>query len=334
MSVAPIKFQSQSGEETGEEAEDDDDYGSKEDKAFDILVNSLDDDNLAYVSHMTTSKAVWDLLVKRYEARTYADVSHIIHELHTKVYTPGSSMLKHITDLRSLQQKLLLMGSRVDDEMLGRILLTSAKEAFPTTVEILRSREPSPTLDQIINRLLSKEDEVKIGTYTKRKGDSDQLLYTGKTDNQGPYKKQAVKNNCHYCSKIGYHAFESRYKKRNLAKGVKRKCMSTQDEDQINVLQHGHEGFILATTDDFTRLSLEDVWILDSACTADVTGNKALITKLVRSQLSALQLADNSTVQSMHTGLLSIQVDEDHRLDRPKAKYDGLWRNGTSTWRF
>ncbi|RHY22431.1 hypothetical protein DYB32_009508 [Aphanomyces invadans] len=226
--------------QTGEEAEDDDDYGSKEDKAFDILVNSLDDDNLAYVSHVTTSKAVWDLLVKIYEARTYADVSHTIHELHTKVYTPGSSMQKHITDLRSLQQKLLLMGSRVDDEMLGRILLTSVKEAFPTTVEILRSRELS----------------TKSST---RKVDSNQLLYTGKTDNQGPYKKkQAVKNKCHYCNKIGYHAFESRYKKRNLAKGVKRKCMSTQDEDQINVLHHGHEEFILATTDDFTRLSLED----------------------------------------------------------------------------
>ncbi|KAF0712321.1 hypothetical protein As57867_004855, partial [Aphanomyces stellatus] len=93
-----------------------------------------------------------DLLVTRYEARTYADVSHVIHELHTKVYAPGSSMQKHATDMRGLQQKLLLMGSRVDDDMLGRILLTSVKEAFPTTVEILRSREPSPTLDQITNR--------------------------------------------------------------------------------------------------------------------------------------------------------------------------------------
>ncbi|RHY25815.1 hypothetical protein DYB32_008083 [Aphanomyces invadans] len=193
-----------SGEETGEEAEDDDDYDSKEDKAFDILVNSLDDDNLVYVSHVTTSKEVWDLLVKRYEARTYADVSHIIHELRTKPPTEGAPY-----------------RFRVDDEMLGRILLTSVKEAFPTTVEILRSREPSPTLDQIINRLLSKEDEVKSGTYTKRKMDSDQLLYTGKPDNQGPYKKkQVVKNKSHYCHKIGHHAFECRYKKRDLAKGV------------------------------------------------------------------------------------------------------------------
>ncbi|ETW00893.1 hypothetical protein H310_06556 [Aphanomyces invadans] len=142
-------------------------------------------------------------------------------------------MQKHITDLRSLQQKLLLMGSRVDDEMLGRILLTSVKEAFPTTVEILRS-----------------QDEVKSGTYAKRKVDSNQLLYTGKTDNQGPYKKkQAVKNKCHYCNKIGYHAFESRYKKRNLAKGVKRKCMSTQDEDQINS-QSGEETGEEAEDDD------------------------------------------------------------------------------------
>ncbi|KAF0706859.1 hypothetical protein As57867_006667, partial [Aphanomyces stellatus] len=55
-----------SGEYTREDAEDEDDFDSKEDKAFDILVNSLDDDNLAYVSHVTTSKEVWDMLVTRY----------------------------------------------------------------------------------------------------------------------------------------------------------------------------------------------------------------------------------------------------------------------------
>ncbi|KAF0689184.1 hypothetical protein As57867_019266, partial [Aphanomyces stellatus] len=182
-----------SGEDTrDDDADDDDEFDSKEDKAFDILVNSLDDDNLAYVSHVTTSKEVWDLLVTRYEARTYADVSHVIHELHTKVYAPGSSMQKHVTDMRGLQQKLLLMGSRVDDDMLGRILLTSVKEAFPTTVEILRSREPSPTLDQITNRLLAKEDEMKSRTTTKRKADDEQLLYTGKPDKNRPFKKQVV----------------------------------------------------------------------------------------------------------------------------------------------
>ncbi|RHY42578.1 hypothetical protein DYB34_012134 [Aphanomyces astaci] len=98
--------------------------------------------------------------------------------------------------------------------------------------------------------------------------------------------------------------------------------MPVEDDDQVNVLQHDEEeGFILATTDDIPPSDLEGVWILDSACTADVTGNKALFTKLARTQLSALLLTDNSTVQSMHMGLLSIQVDADHRLDRPKAKF-------------
>ncbi|KAF0711174.1 hypothetical protein As57867_005351, partial [Aphanomyces stellatus] len=291
-------------------------------RAFDILVNSLDDDNLAYVSHVTTSKEVWDMLVTRYEARTYADVSHVIHELHTKVYAAGSSMQKHVTDMRGLQQKLLLMGSRVDDDMLGRILLTSVKEAFPTTVEILRSREPSPTLDQITNRLLAKEDEMKSGTTTKRMADDEQLLYTGKPDKNRPFKKQVVKDKCHYCHKIGHHAFECRFKKRDLAKGISRKCIPI--EDQINILKHdddADEGFILATTDDSPRSDIEDAWILDSACTADVTGNKALFTKLARTQPSTMQLADNSTVQSMHVGLLSIQVDKGHSLDRPNAKF-------------
>ncbi|KAF0712004.1 hypothetical protein As57867_004929, partial [Aphanomyces stellatus] len=290
------------GEDTrDDDADDDDEFDSKEDKAFDILVNSLDDDNLAYVSHVTTSKEVWDLLVTRYEARTYADVSHVIHELHTKVYVPGSSMQKHVTDMRGLQQKVLLMGSRVDDDMLGRILLTSVKEAFPTMVKILRSREPSPTLDQITNRLLAKEDEMKSRTTTKRKADDEQLLYTGKPDKNRPFKKQVVKDKCHYCHKVGHHAFECRFKKRDLAKGITRKCIPIEGEDQINILQHDDddEGFILATTDESPRSDIEDAWILDSACTADVTGDKTRFAKLARTRPSTMQLADNTTVQSM-----------------------------------
>ncbi|KAF0707811.1 hypothetical protein As57867_006518, partial [Aphanomyces stellatus] len=312
-----------SGEYTREDADDEDDFDSKEDKAFDILVNSLDDDNLAYVSHVTTSKEVWDMLVTRYEARTYADVSHVVHELHTKVYSPGSSMQKHVTDMCGLQQKLLLMGSRVDDDMLGRILLTSVKEAFPTTVEILRSREPSPMLTQITNRLLAKEDEVKSNTTTKRKMTTNSCCTRASLTSPRPFKKQVVKDKCHYCHKIRHHAFERRFKKRDLAKGNTRKCMPT-DEDQINILQHDDdddEGFILATLGDVPLLDIEDAWILDSACTADVTENKALFTKLARTQPSTMQLADNSTVQSMHVGLLSIQVDEGHSLDWPNAKF-------------
>ncbi|KAF0687987.1 Aste57867_20336 [Aphanomyces stellatus] len=176
-------------------------------------------------------------------------------------------MQKHVTDMRGLQRKLLLMGSRVDDDMLGKILLTSVKEAFPTTVEILRSRELSPTLDQITNRLLAKEDEMKSGTTTKRKADDGQLLYTGKPDKNRPFKKQVVKDKCHYCHKVGYHAFECRFKKRDLAKGITRKCIPIEGEDQINILKHDDddEGFILATTDESPRSDIEDAWILDSA---------------------------------------------------------------------
>ncbi|KAF0683728.1 Aste57867_24238 [Aphanomyces stellatus] len=266
------------------------------------------------------------MLVTRYEARTYANVSHAIHELHTKAYSPGSSMQKYVTDMRGHQQKLLIMCSRVEDNMLGRILLTSVKEAVSTTVEILSSREPSLTLTQITNRLLAKEDEVKSNTTTKRKADDEQLLYMGKPDKPRPFTKQVVKDKCPYCHKIGHHAFECRFKKRDLAKGITRKRMPT-DEDQINILQHDDdddEGFILATLGDVPLSDIENAWILDSACSADVTGNKALFTKLARTQPSTMQLADNSTVQSMHVGLLSIQVDKGHSLDRPNAKFDGF----------
>ncbi|KAF0701738.1 hypothetical protein As57867_007838, partial [Aphanomyces stellatus] len=106
------------------------------------------------------------------------------------------------------------------------------------------------------------------------------------------------------------------------AKGITRKCIPIEGEDQINILQHDDDDeFILATTDESPRSDIEDAWILDSACTADVTGDKTLFAKLARTRPSTMQLADNTTVQSTHMGMLSIQVDETHRLDRPVAKF-------------
>ncbi|RHY99951.1 hypothetical protein DYB31_004432 [Aphanomyces astaci] len=311
----------------GNEQRDDDedeDYDSKEDKAFDLLVNSLDDNNLAYVSHVTTSTAAF-VLVEQYEARTYADVSHVIHELHTKVYVTGSSMQKHITELRILQQKLLLMGSRIDDDMLGRVLLTSAKEAYPTTVEILRSREPSPTLAQIMDCLLSKESERKRAMPLKRKVDDDQVLYTNKEGVSQPWKKHA-KDKCIYCHKISHHAIECRFKKRDLAKGIRRKCLPTPEDHEVNILGDTDQGFILATTQ--VSIDFSDGWILDSARTADVTGDKTKFKKLSRCGPVTLSLADNSTVTANYSGALAIQVDETYRIERASAKYaPGVTKN-------
>jgi len=312
------------GEATKDNDDDDDDLDSKEDKAFDLLVHSLDDDNLAYVAHMVSSQEVWKLLLDPYSPRTYADVSHVIHELHAKTYVAGASMLKHVTEMRGLQQKLMLMGSRVEDGMLARILLTSVKDTFPTTVEIMRSREPSPTLQQIIDRLLSKASEAEHSAAAKRKSpDEDMVMYTNKTHDRNARKKP-FKGKCHYCHKIGHAASECRFKKRDLAHGVKRDHMPTEDEE-VNVLEKVEEGFALATCND---IDLSDVWIIDSACTVDVTGNKNLFSNLSRSGLVRLKLADNSVVESTQGGSLVIQLDNEHQLVRSTVRYSqGLTKN-------
>ena len=309
------------GEET---AASDTGFDSKEAKAFDLLVNALDDDNLAYVAHVGTSSEVWKLLTDRYEARTYADVSHVVHELHTKTYTAASSMQGHITEMRALQQKLLFMGTRIDDDMLGRIILTSVKEVFPTTVEILRNREPPPTLQQVIDRLLSKENEEARSIHKRKAPVEDQVLYTSKAERK-PWK-QRVKDKCLYCHKLGHHVAECRFKKRDLAKGIQRKCMPIEDQE-INVLEHtDEEGFILMTNLGCSNLS--DYWILDSACTADVSGDKTFFTKLSRNGQATLKMANDDTIKSTQCGPVSIQVDQDQVLTRDQVMYvPGLTKN-------
>ncbi|RHZ19522.1 hypothetical protein DYB31_011656 [Aphanomyces astaci] len=57
---------------------EDDAAEEKENKAFNVIINSLDDYNIAYVCHLKLVSDVWTLLTERYESRAYADVSHVI----------------------------------------------------------------------------------------------------------------------------------------------------------------------------------------------------------------------------------------------------------------
>ncbi|KAF0731843.1 hypothetical protein Ae201684P_005852 [Aphanomyces euteiches] len=313
------------GSETPASDTNDTNFETKEAKAFDLLVNALDDEYLTYVTHVGTSSKVWKLLTDRYEARTYADVSHVVHELHTKIYVAGSSTQSHITDMRGLQQKHLIMGTRIDDDMLGRIILTSIKGIFPTTVEILRNRGSSPTLQQVIDRLLSKESEEARSSNKRKAPVEDQVLYISKADNRKPWK-QRTKDKCLYCHKLGHDVAECRFKKRDVAKGIQRKCMPSEDQE-INVLEHtGEEGFILVTS--LERSDLSDYWILDSACTADISGDKAFFTKLSRNGRVMLKIADDDSIKSTQCGPVSIQVDKDQVLTRDQVMYvPGLTKN-------
>ncbi|RHY97780.1 hypothetical protein DYB37_012693 [Aphanomyces astaci] len=134
--------------------DDDEDYDSEEEDEFDLLVNSPDDDNLAYVSHVATSTEVWQLLVD---------------------------------DMKRERMRTCPMSSTISTP---------------------------------------------------------------------------------------------RFKKRDLAKGNRGKCLPTPEDHEVNILDDIDQGFILVTTQIFIDFS--DGWILDSACTADVTGDKTKFKKLSR----------------------------------------------------
>ncbi|RHY19642.1 hypothetical protein DYB32_010366, partial [Aphanomyces invadans] len=118
-----------------------------------------------------------------------------------------------------------------------------------------------------------------------------------------------------------------RFKKRDVAKGIQRKCLPLPEEHQVNIVEATDEGFILATTHDAVD-DFSDGWILDSACTADVTGDKSKFSKLSKCGAVTLRLADNSALTANHSGALSIQVDDNYRIERANAKYvPGVMKN-------
>ena len=140
-------------------------------KAHSIIQLSILDALLMKTHKETSSKALFDALIKLHETPNISSAFYLFHQLFSSTWDGTSAVSKHISALQTIKSCLARMKYSVDDKVLSFILLNSLpntpewemfKSSIVNTVE-----ESRLTLDSIETWIISEDSQQHPSGHSK-----------------------------------------------------------------------------------------------------------------------------------------------------------------------
>ena len=265
-------------------------------KALSLICLSVSDNLQIYVRNAKTGKEAWDSLQNHFEEKTLSrKVS-----LHQKLYSArmgNGSMIEHVNNIRTIADQLEALDDLIEEKYLVMILLSSLPKEYNnllTTLETLK--EDNLTWDYVRDRVLT-ESERRTNAVDSRTPHDALLAGGGKHSGSGdgfpPGGAGGSGGNghnkvrCHYCNETGHIQRNCEKKRAHVAAKVEKAkqeqekatasfCSSKPDKNKffdfcpefaLHVQAEPSHG-VVDNSDD-------SKWMLDSACSNHMTGNKS-----------------------------------------------------------
>ncbi|KAM7477388.1 hypothetical protein LguiA_025601 [Lonicera macranthoides] len=231
----------------------------------------------------------------------------------------------HINTLNTLFSQLTAMGYNIETGERAEILLQSLPDSYDqliinitNSLEILSFDDIAAAVLEEESRRKNKEDRVggsqQAEALTMMRGRSTERGPSG-SQNQSRSKSRSKKNvKCHHCGKKGHYKKECRHLKKNEEvtwKGPESSkaqgCVaSTSDEGEILYSE--------ATTIIEGRRKFDDIWLLDSGATCNMTPRREWFHRYEPISGGSVFMGDNHALEIAGIGTIKLKI------------YDGMVR--------
>jgi hypothetical protein len=105
-------------------------FRKRENKALSLICLSISPGLQVYVRSAKTAKQAWDSLAKRFEEKTLTRIISYRRQLYAARMAPGSSMIDHVNNLKTLSERLESLDDAVVEKDLVMILISSLPESY------------------------------------------------------------------------------------------------------------------------------------------------------------------------------------------------------------
>lgn len=278
--------------------EDDAAWISKDEKALDLIILSLQPDQFNHIKGTNTSAAAWEALKEVYESKSPLRQSVLFKQLYRLRKTSNQSMTQFINEFIRIAEQLNECDMKLPENLLAIWLLNSLPSEYENFCVALESRERMPTLEELKTRLL--EEEVR---RTENEKDRDynpgEALYANK---KVAYKKEQPKSvnahthqgkrrdyKCYTCGKVGH-----------VSKYCKSRPKKENDEQNRGAAMHA--------TALKANVQRSDVWCLDSGATAHMCKDENRFATLNRMETTKIYTAAEDNVESVGIGEVCIKI--------------------------
>jgi transposase InsO family protein len=260
------------------------------------------------VRELTTSKAMWDRLVERYQGRGLQTIVFLQSDFFTTKFGDEKDMQTQINQLATLKAQLGSLGVNIEDSTYATALIIALPSSYQTTKTFLMSKD-TLTADEVISNILSYERQLK------RDGDSalkaKQIKRFGgqkfnkSNDNSSNNEQKSSKPKCDNCGWTN-HKTEDCYRPGGAKHRPKSndKAKIAQENDSNNT----EEGTQLFLAKDDVPTGPND-WILDSGATRHMSPRADWLqhyTKLVSP--IPIEIGDGSTIYGVGLGKVLVET--------------------------
>ena len=317
-------------------------FRKRDNKALSMICLSVSTDLQIYVRGSKSSKEAWDKLANHFEEKTLSKKVFYRAKLYHAVLEKGKSMEAHINNIKTIADHLEAIGDPQSEKDLVMILMTSLNSSpeyhsLITALETLK--EENLTWDYLRDRLLTEYERKKETTKNDQNGDVNNALFVGgggenpKNRNGGKNQNNVGQNNkkfkCHYCNETGHFIRDCPKKKEDCKKKEEKK----KEEEIASFCNTTSKFSKMKVSDEFAGFSPEFAlhvndhrneeikWLLDSACSKHITGNKEDLVSFKKFEkeedFEYVTLADNSIVRALGKGCINVYLRDDNGIKVP-----------------
>jgi predicted aspartyl protease len=300
--------------------------------AMSIIVDSVKDHLIPYISHLDSSKKMYDALTNLFSVRNIGQVMSLKNELRDTKMTKDDTIASYFVRISQLRDQLQAIEEAIPEKEVVNITLNGLSRSWDAFVASMNTRKEFPTLEELWTccaqeetRLNSKgkpqkeEDAQAFATKFKRHGGKKRY------DSRKKFKRDMSKVQCFECHDYGHY-------KRNCPKLTRKRkerhhASTANDEEPSKKTKHDEADFFYYSA--LTGAIEDDMWLIDSGASRHMTGDRKNFSSMKEKETPhKVELGDNNSYAVKGIGQATIKMESCNSIHLSNVLYvPGLKKN-------
>jgi hypothetical protein len=302
-----------------------------------IIVNSLKYHLIPYISHLDSSKKMYDSLTNLFSIRNIGQVMSLKNELRDTKMTKDDTIASYVVRISQLRDQLQAIEEVIPEKEVVNIALNGLSRSWDAFAASMNTRKEFPTLEELWT--CCAQEETRINSKRKYHKEGDAQAYATKfkkhegnkifgSRKKFNHKRDMSKVQCFGCNEYGHY-------KRDFPKLAKKRkerhhASVVNDEEPSKKVKHEETDFFYYSS--LTRSFEDDMWLIDSGASRHMTSDRENLSSMMEKETShKVELGDNNSYAVKGLGKASIKMELGNNVHLNNVLYvHGLKKNSVS----